>query len=309
MTFLVGSFSLMAMLLTMICCRSLIQKETVKNQQLKSLRGERPIWDEELEKSLWERFLRPVWKRLMEQVSKMAKSRRRNPAKSKSASTQLENDLHHAGIRIGGAEFMFIRLLVTAAILLFGFIGAMEVTDEVEMQFLVVLLALTAAVAAPPFYLRARIKSRQQTIQNQMPSVMDVLGVSIEAGLGFDAALLKVIERFKGPLIDELNQVYREIQMGTPKREALAALNQRSNVSELQTFASAIIQSEQFGTPMKNVLRSQAQQLRVSRRQQAQEKGMKAPVRMMLPMVIFIFPVIFIILLGPTIINAIGNLS
>ena len=157
----------------------------------------------------------------------------------------------------------------------------------------------------PRYYIKSRIKTRQLTIQNQLPNVLDVLCVSIEAGLSFDSALLKVVERFKGPLIDEFNQVYREIQMGQPRRDALVSLSQRSNVPELQTFISAVVQSEKFGTPMKNVLLAQAQQLRINRRQHAQEKGMKAPVKMMLPMVIFIFPVMFIILLGPTIISVI----
>ena len=99
--------------------------------------------------------------------------------------------------------------------------------------------------------MKSRIKRRQLSIQNQLPNVLDVLSVSIEAGLSFDSALLKVVERFNGPLIDELAQVYREIQMGKPRREALVSLSQRSNVPELQTFVSAVAQSETFGTPMK----------------------------------------------------------
>ena len=133
--------------------------------------------------------------------------------------------------------------------------------------------------------------------------MMDILSVSIEAGLGFDAALLKVVESYEGPLIDEMALLYREIQMGKPRREAMIALAERSNVPELQTFVTAVIQSDQFGTPIKNVLRNQAVQLRLNRRQQAQEKGMKAPVKMVIPMILFIFPVIFIVLLGPTVIQ------
>jgi len=97
--------------------------------------------------------------------------------------------------------------------------------------------------------------------------------------------------------------------MGVPRRESLQGLAKRTNVTELQTFAAAIVQSEQYSTPMKNVLRQQAVQLRTARRQAAQEKGMKAPVRILLPMILLIFPVIFIILLGPTIITAMAELG
>jgi tight adherence protein C len=307
--FLVGSASLLTFLLVLVACRDMIQKEMVKKQQLKWIKGDKQYLDEDLDLSIWERFLQPLWLKMRGRMSKLSKSKRRSPIKKKESSSRLESDLRQAGLRITPSEFLFIRVLATVGILLLGFVGAMLITQDAAMQFLMILVALTVAVATPPFFLRGKIKSRQLNISNQMPSVMDVLGVSVEAGLGFDAALAKVIERFEGPLIDELSLVYREVQMGRPRREALTSLSQRNPIPELQTFASAIIQSEKFGTPIKNVLRVQAQQLRVSRKQQAQEKGMKAPIRMMIPMVIFIFPVIFIILLGPTIINALGGFN
>jgi len=215
----------------------------------------------------------------------------------------LEKDLHMAGINLPVHEFMFLKTMSSVGILFLGIFTVLILNVDAQIKLLIILFAAIAAILAPRYFIKSRVKIRQLNIQNQMPNIMDLLSVSIEAGLSFDSSLLKVIDRFSGPLVDELNQVYREVQMGRPRREALSALSQRSNVSELQTFASAVVQSEQYGTPMKNVLRSQAQQLRINRRQLAQEKGMKAPVRMMLPMVIFIFPVIFIILLGPTIIN------
>ena len=132
---------------------------------------------------------------------------------------------------------------------------------------------------------------------------MDMMSVNIEAGLGFDAAMLSVTEHFKGPLPDEFKRVHREIQMGIPRREALTTLSVRTNVDELKTFASAVIQSERYGTPVINVLRAQAQELRILRRQKAQETASKAPVKMLLPMVMFIFPVLFIILLGPAVLE------
>lgn len=305
MTFLVISASIMALLITLICCSGVIHRETVKKRQLKWMHKETIYIDEELEKSFYQRFIDPALKTMLAQFSKIFKGFRKDMEKNKDRNTQLEKDLHMAGISLPVHEFVFLRIMSTAGILFLGFAISLLLSIDAQMKLLIILFAAIAAILAPRYFLKSRIKFRRLSIQNQMPNIMDLLSVSIEAGLSFDSALLKVIERFRGPLVDELNQVYREVQMGRPRREALGSLNQRSNVAELQTFASAVVQSEQYGTPMKNVLCAQAQQLRINRRQMAQEKGMKAPIRMMLPMVIFIFPVIFIILLGPTLINVI----
>ncbi|MHB1315735.1 MAG: type II secretion system F family protein [Christensenellales bacterium] len=303
MVLLIGSTSVFTMLITIVCFSKTIQRETIKKQQLKWIRGETQYLDEELEKSFYQRFINPLWKKLLLSVSKLNKSGKKGSLKSKERKTRLENELRLAGIRLSPQEFMFLRIVGTAGIMVLGLISTLLLQGDSQVQLLVLLFTMFLIVLIPRYYVKSRIKRRQKAIQNQLPNVLDVLCVSIEAGLGFDAALLKVVEKFKGPLIDEFGQVYREVQMGKPRRESLNAMSQRSSVSELQTFASAVAQSEQFGTPMKNVLHAQAQQLRVNRRQQAQEKGMKAPVKMMLPMVVFIFPVIFIILLGPTIIK------
>ena len=299
MPFLVISAAVLALLVTILCFSRTIQKETVKKQQLNWINGETKYLDEELEKSFFQRYISPAFRKVQNNLNKMPKNNRKIPAKN----ARMENELRLAGLRMTSAEFMFFRIIGTFGILFLGIAFILIAELDVQIKFLVFLGLLFAIVLIPRYYLKSRIKTRQMEIQNQMPNVMDVLCVCIEAGLSFDSALLKVNERFKGPLIEELSQVYREIQMGIPRREALSSLNQRSNVDELKTFASAVVQSEHFGTPIRNVLRTQAQQLRVNRRQQAEEKGAKAPVKMMLPMVIFIFPVIFIILLGPTIIN------
>ena len=309
MEFLVGSAALLAFLISIIGMQGRLRKERVKGQQIGWLSDQSNFWDEDLNKNLWERLIMPVLAKVRMRMKKSGKRKIKSGVKKKSSATRLENDLRLAGLSLGASEYTFLRIAVTVAILIAGFFIATQVSRDITLQFLVVLVAVTFAVAVPTFFLRMRIKGRQQAIQNQMPNVMDVLSVSIEAGLGFDAALLKVIERFDGPLIDELALVYREVQMGMPRRESLKALTKRSNVPELQTFTSAIIQSEQYGTPIKNVLRQQSVQLRLGRKQAAQEKGMKAPVRILLPMVLFIFPVIFIVLLGPTVITAIGELT
>lgn len=303
------SSSALALLLSLCCFSGSINEEKTKRQQLKWIKGEkRYYFDEELEKSFYQRFIFPLWKNFLNSAAKISKTKRKESLKIKERNIKMLNELRLAGIRMSVQEFMFLRMIGTVGILAFGLIFAFRMKVEAMIQFLVLLFVLIAAILIPRYILKSRIKSRQLAIQNELPNVLDVLSVSIEAGLGFDAALLRVIERFNGPLIEEFAQVSREVQMGKARRDSLSALSQRSNVPELQTFASAVVQAEQFGTPMKNVLRTQAQQLRVARRQQAQEKGMKAPVKMMMPTVFFIFPVIFIILLGPMVINLVlGN--
>ncbi|NLW10722.1 MAG: hypothetical protein GX028_01735 [Clostridiaceae bacterium] len=306
MAFLIISSAGLTFLLILIIGGDRLQREKVKQTQLGWMNSKPGFWDDELNKSFWERLIRPFFQMI---ASAFKKRRTRKGKTKKQQNTRLDDDLRQAGISLSAGEFVIVRLVLTATITFASAILAGKVTPDVSMQLLMLLVAITFAVALPVFYLRSRIRGRQMAIQNQMPNVMDVLSVSIEAGLGFDAALLKVIERFDGPLIDELTTVYREVHMGVPRRESLQGLAKRSNVTELQTFATAIVQSEQYGTPMKNVLRQQAVQLRTARKQAAQEKGMKAPVRILLPMILLIFPVIFIILLGPTIITAIAEMG
>jgi len=297
------SSAILAFLLTLVAFRSLLVREWVKSRRLDHIKGKTRYLDAELELNLLDRLIKPTWRKIATQLAKMNKSRQKVKRPVHAAQSELDKSLRLAGLRISAQEFFMLRILSAFGFLLAGFLGAGLITGDADIQFLVILVGMTIGLVSPTFILRSMVTSRQEKIQNQLPTVMDILSVSIEAGLGFDAAILKVIERYDGPLIDELSLLYREIQMGKPRREAMNGLVERSSVPELQTFATAVIQSDQYGTPIKNVLRNQAIQLRLARRQQAQEKGMKAPVRMVVPMVLFIFPVVFIVLLGPTVIS------
>ena len=156
------------------------------------------------------------------------------------------------------------------------------------------------------YSLKSKIKKRKLLIQKQLPEVLDLLSVSMEAGLGFDASLQRISGRAKGPLIDEFDATCREITLGRPRAEALRNFEQRCGLEEVKSFVSSIIQAEQLGISLKNVLKSQAQQMRLLKKQKVEEKAMKAPVKIILPLVFFVFPVLFIILLGPAVIQIIG---
>lgn len=255
---------------------------------------------EELNKPFAERVIAPLFSKLLKNAAHV--TGRRN-------SETLEKELRLAGVYMPAGEFSALELMFA---LIFACVGAATFfvpEIKVALKLLCILFALILGILAPRFYLKSRTKKRQNEIKKQMPEIMDLLSVSVEAGLGFDAALLRVSGHSSGALIDELMSVYREVQMGKSRKEAFKSLGDRSTVEELKTFAGAIVQAEQLGISIKNVLKLQAQQLRLKRRQAAEEKAMKAPIKMMLPLVIFIFPVIFIILLGPSAIKIIQILG
>lgn len=145
-------------------------------------------------------------------------------------------------------------------------------------------------------------------MSKELPDVLDLLTVSVESGLGFDAALQKVVRKTKGPLSNEFNKTLQEIKMGKARRDALRDLANRTGVEDLSTFIGAIIQADQLGVSIGNVLRIQSKQMRQIRKQRIEEKAMKAPIKMLLPMVFFIFPTLFLVLLGPAAIQLIESL-
>lgn len=233
---------------------------------------------------------------------------KRSPLKNKAANIILERQLRLSGIFISAQEFRSLKSLVMFGIIVFFGVVALLNPFGIPIKLLILLVGFAFGVAGPVFFLRFKMRGHQQKIRDQLPDALDLLGVCIEAGLSFDIALIKVAEKLKGPFIDELLMVHREIQMGRTRRDALNNLGESTNIPELKTFVSAIIQAEQLGIPIINVMRIQSAQLRVTRKQLAQEKGMKAPVKMIIPMIIFIFPVIFIVLLGPTVISVLAQL-
>ena len=155
----------------------------------------------------------------------------------------------------------------------------------------------------PDFGLKAKSDRRQVQIQKSLPDTLDLLCVSVEAGLGFDAAVAKVVEKSTGPLAEEFGRLLQEIRMGKPRRAALKDMAHRSQVEDLSTFITAIIQADQLGVSIGNVLNIQSQEMRRKRRQRAEEAAMKAPIKMLFPLIFFIFPALFVVLLGPALIQ------
>lgn len=166
-------------------------------------------------------------------------------------------------------------------------------------------LAIFAGVGLflPQLWLRQRIGQRQSVIIKGLPDAFDLITTCVEAGLGLDAALQRVAEKVEGPFAEELSRTLRDISLGRMRRDALKELGDRTGVPDLLTFVNAVIQAERMGSSVGVVLRVQSEQLRVRRRQRAEEQAYKAPVKMIFPLVLCIFPTLFIVILGPAVIT------
>jgi tight adherence protein C len=175
--------------------------------------------------------------------------------------------------------------------------GEVRLDDPWNIVRLVV--AAAAGYILPQFVLSKRIQQRQETILLALPYAIDILSISVEAGMGFDAGVGYTMRKIKGPLAEEFAKTLNEIRLGKPRLEALEDLGNRTGVDELKTFVTAVVHASRLGGSITNTLRIQADSMRVRRRQRAQEQAMKAPVKMVFPLVLFIFPALFVVILGP----------
>jgi tight adherence protein C len=175
------------------------------------------------------------------------------------------------------------------------------------LAFLVVLIF--GLFSLPEMWLKAQISRRQALITRMLPDALDLMTISVEAGLGFDAAIGKVTEKFEGPIAEEFAKALHEMRMGKPRREALKDMAVRNDVPDLSQFISALVQADKLGVSIANVLRVQSDQMRLRRKQRAEEAAMKAPIKMSIVLVFFIFPTILIVLLGPAMIALVNELG
>ncbi|MCI0582578.1 MAG: type II secretion system F family protein [Chloroflexi bacterium] len=256
----------------------------------------------ELQQPFFDRTIKPLAGRLSGSVARITSSNFSERTEKRLALAGNPGDMRTAdwlGIKA-------IAAVVTAAILfiLFGllqgnFLGGVALGGA----------GLGIGYILPEFWLSGRVKKRQKAILLQIPDALDLLTISVRAGLGFDAALGKVVEKMKGPLIDEFRRALAEVRVGKVRREALRDIIPRTEVPPLTNFVGAIIQAEQLGVSISKVLQVQSEQLRIERRQRAEEAAAKAPIKMLFPLVGCIFPALFIVILGPAIILIIGNIG
>jgi tight adherence protein C len=247
--------------------------------------------DIELRQPFKERVIKPALKRLGELIEQTMPD---------TARQQVHASLQIAG-RPGGmkaGDFIAVRYVLTGVLCIVGILVGGLTQNRI-------LLATGAAVGAiiglyaPVFWLRWRRNQRRAAIQIDLPDVIDVLVVCVEAGLTFEAAIEKVVEKYDHPLASEFGRAMQEVRLGRPRLEALEDLGRRTGVEELNNFVQAIVQSEQLGSGVARILRIQSDEIRTRRLITAQERGARASLKMLLPMLGCIFPTLWVILLGP----------
>lgn len=194
---------------------------------------------------------------------------------------------------------IFLALSIGGFLLLIFAIGKLDWTLSRKLMILAVFVALGYYI--PDMLLTSRIQRRQKAVRKAMPDALDLLTICVEAGLGFDGAMQKVFEKWDNELSLAFGRVLREIQLGKLRREALRDMANRIGIPEMTSFVAAVIQSEQLGVSMAKVLRIQSDQMRIKRRQFAEEMAHKAPIKMLIPMALLIFPSICIVLMTPAV--------
>jgi tight adherence protein C len=260
--------------------------------------GRAPATLAEVEMSLplFDRVVRPF-------LDKVGNRLNRNAGQGGTDALQEKLNLAGRPWGLNASGFLALRLL---SMLLFTAVGlALAVLGALTMPLFAIVPVggLILGYLAPQMVVARRIKKRQKEILLALPSALDLLTISVEAGLSFDAALTRVVDKYNNEFSRELTIMLNEVRLGRPRLEALDDVGRRCKVEELSNFIQAIIQSEQLGVGVANVLRIQSEEIRRKRRQRAEEQGQKAPLKMLFPMVGCIFPTLFIVLLGPAVIE------
>ncbi|HZG73842.1 MAG TPA: type II secretion system F family protein [Chondromyces sp.] len=260
--------------------------------------------EEKTSASFKERIIDPIWKQLSRKVQ-------RKWSDSGEKIERLELQLLQAGnpFDMTPVDFKLLQiiLLILLPIIFTGYALLSDFSGGVVI--LLAFLGLIAGRFLPLYYIKQKAKARAAQALRELPDFIDLLTVSLEAGLGFDSALNKVVAKKEGILSQEFRYFLEEIRLGKTRRTALSGIRNRLIVADLHTLISSIIQAEQLGVSMVNVLRVQSQEIRDRRKQRAEEAAMKAPIKMLFPLVLFIFPSLFIVLLGPAVIQIIQDLK
>jgi len=258
-------------------------------------RSDSPLSLEEIELSqpFSQRVIRPMLVGISKGFSKLS------PSKSKEAA-ELQLQMAGKPYNWGPTEFFGLRVLVAGALGILLFLVT-SISQGFVIAVVVALLAALVGFVMPIFWLRSKIRRRQDEIIKSLPDALDLLTITVEAGMGFDGALQKVADKWDNEISKGFAKVTQEMRLGVIRREALRNMDASMGVADVTTFVAAIIQAEQLGVSIAKILRVQSEQMRVKRRQRAEEIANKAPIKMLFPMVFLIFPALFIILLGPAI--------
>lgn len=276
------------------------RKKQIKTR-LENIQSMSPLLEDEeaLRQPLADRLIKPAYQKFLKFIGNVA---------PKQVRQRYEKIINNAGSpknvtfsRIIAIQIMF-SLLSGATLFLLSSKGG-------NTNIILVLFATVIAFILPISFIRTKADQRRKKIKKSLPDLLDLLYVTVEAGLGFDMALKKTADKIPGPLSEEINKTLYEISKGRNRQDALRGMVNRAGVEDLSYFVTSIIQTEQLGSNIANMLRVQSNTMRQKRKQRAEEAAMKVPVKMLFPLIFFIFPSLFIVVLGPAIINIINTLS
>jgi tight adherence protein C len=258
------------------------------------------LTEAELSLPFSDRVIKPIFDKLGKVMT-----RRMQGGQQQAIQEKLNLAGRPGGLTAGG--FVALQLIALVLGLALGFGLAVLLALAPPLVYLAPVGGGVLGYLVPSITISRKIKKRKKSILLALPSALDLLTISVEAGLAFDAALARVTDKYRNVLASEFTQVLNEVRLGRPRLEALDDMGRRNKVEELNNFLQAIIQSEQLGVGIANVLRIQSEEIRRRRRQRAEEQGQKAPIKMLIPMVGCIFPTLFIVLLGPAILQVTGS--
>jgi tight adherence protein C len=257
----------------------------------------------ELDSPFAQRAVAPVLRKILRATGAMLPSK--NLAK-------IEEKLTVAGRPAGltGLDFIGMRLLLGVALAGAGWFYSVQTNADGMVLLRNAGIGFVAGLMLPILWLRRKAKSRQTEVQRALPDALDMLTISVEAGLAFESAMLRVGEQWDNALSQEFRRAVTEMRLGKPRSEALRRMADRCLVSDLTTFVAILIQSNSMGVSIANVLHSQAEQMRIKRRQSAEERSRQASVKVVIVVALFILPSLFIVILGPAvprILNTLGG--
>ncbi len=256
---------------------------------------EEPVLDEftaRLHEPVMTRLFRPLGRQMAGRVTGLLPSQRIE---------ELRHKLLVAGLSsvIGPEEFVVLQSVSAGGGVLGGLVMARLAGESGFGAARLVAIAVAMGVFAPVAWLRRKRDERRASIRKDLPDILDLMAISVEAGVGFEGAIEVVTRHFQSPLAIELGRTLREMELGLPRREALQNLKRRTEVPELSNFVLTLVQADGLGMPIGRVVRTQALEMRSKRRQWAREKAGKLPVKMLVPLTLFILPALFVVVLGP----------
>ena len=284
------------------------EESRLKNQKLtrKNIPVTSKVIDEKFklpaQKSFFERIVKPILNKISEDVQSFAPSQ---------IKAMFEKQIFLAGKQ--GIWSVQLLVVMWLASIIIGAILGFLVTNYIEWHFLqetmIIVLGGIAGAALPFIRLQMMIRTRKKNIRRQLPEFLDILCVSVQAGLSFDGAVAKITSRMKGALVDEFRRFQSDVSLGMTRRYALTQMARRCDLEEVYLFTTSVIQAEKLGTSMSRTLKLQSDNIRDRHRQYVKAQALKAPVKIIFPMVLFIFPSIFVVLLFPSIIMLIKTLG